>query len=87
MNGCGQVSTSDTLFYNSWFSGIKIVEEAYAEETEYCGPTNKIHKAFFLTLLEILLKYLPGSSPIVMENKSIITGRGTLMEIGYKLKD
>ena len=66
MNGRGKFYTSDTLFSDSWFSGIKIVQEAYEEVTEYCWPIKKTHKAFFLTLLEILMKYFPGGSPIVM---------------------
>ena len=54
--GCGQLSSNETFFSDSWFSGVKIVEDANAEGVDFCGPVKKIHKEFCLSALENLMK-------------------------------
>ena len=50
--GCGHMSSNDTLFADSWVSGMKIAEEAMAEGVYYCGPVKTIHKGFCLVTLK-----------------------------------
>ena len=81
--GCGKLTSNDTHFADSWFSGVKKVEEAMAEGVDYCGLEKTIHKGFCLATLEKLIKYWPGGSYIVMNNTPRVHGGRPLMDIGY----
>ena len=43
---CVQLTPNDTYFDDSWFSYVKMVEEAMAAGVDYCGPVKMIHKSF-----------------------------------------
>ena len=43
---CGQLSSNDRLFYDSWFSILKKLEEANAEVVDCCGHVKTSHKEF-----------------------------------------
>ena len=58
--GCGQLTLNNTYFADSWFSGVKMDEEAVAEGVHYCGPVKRSHKGFCLSTLEKLIKYWQG---------------------------
>ena len=49
---CGKLSPNDTLFYDIWFSGVKIEEVTITERVDYYGPVKKSQKLFFLDTLE-----------------------------------
>ena len=44
---CGQLSSNDTFFADSWFRGVKTSEEAMAEGIDYYGHVKTNHKVFF----------------------------------------
>ena len=46
--GCNQLTSNDTYFADSWFSGLKTVDEVMAEGVYYCGPVKTIHNIFFV---------------------------------------
>ena len=50
--GCDQLTSNDTYFSDSWFSGVKTAEKAMAEGVDYCGPVKTNHKGFCLATLE-----------------------------------
>ena len=82
--GCGQLTSNDTYFANSWFSGVKMAEEAMAEGVDYCGPVKTSHKGFCLAILEKLIKYFPAGSYLVLRSTPRVPGDIPLMAIGYK---
>ena len=49
--GCGQLMQNDTYFADSWFSGVKMAEEAMAEGVDYCGTEKTSHKGFCISIL------------------------------------
>ena len=48
--GCGQLTSNDTYFSDSWFSSVPTDEEIAAVGVDYCGPGKTSHKVFFATL-------------------------------------
>ena len=50
--GCGQLTSNDTYFSDSWFSSVKTTEEVMASGVEYCGTVKTIHKVFCIATLE-----------------------------------
>ena len=54
--GCGKISLNDTLFSDSWFSGVKTEEEVNTEGINFCGTLKTSHEGFFLAMLEKLMK-------------------------------
>ena len=44
--GCGQLTSNNTYFANSWFSSVKTAEEAMAVVVNYCGLSKTTHKVF-----------------------------------------
>ena len=59
-------------------------EEAMAEGVNYFGPVKTIHKSFCLDTLEMLMKYWPVWSYLVLNSTPIVPVDRPLMEIGYK---
>ena len=51
--GCGQLTSNDTYFADSWFSSVKTAEEVMAAGVDYCGLVKMSHKGFCLDTLEI----------------------------------
>ena len=45
--GCGQLTSNDTYFADSWFSSVQNAEEMAAAGVDYCGPVKTSHKVFF----------------------------------------
>ena len=45
--GCGQLTSNDTYFSDSWFSYVKTDEEMAAAGVDYCGLVKTSHKSFF----------------------------------------
>ena len=82
--GCGQLTSNDTYFSDSWFSSVKTAEEMAAAGVDYCGPVKTSHKGFCLATLEKLMKYWPGGSYLVMKNTPIFPCGRPLLAIGYK---
>ena len=58
--GCGQLTSNNTYFSDSWFSSVKTAEEMAASGVIYCGPAKTSHKGFCLAMLEKLMKDWPG---------------------------
>ena len=54
--GCGKLTSNDTYFDDSWFSGAKIAVELMFEKVDYCVLVKTSHKGFFLATLENLTK-------------------------------
>ena len=44
--GCGQLTSEDTYFADSWFSSVKTSGEMAAAGVNYCGPVKTSHKGF-----------------------------------------
>ena len=44
--GCGQLTSNDTYFYDIWFSGVNMGEEAMAVGVGFGGPAKMSHKVF-----------------------------------------
>ena len=49
--GCGQLTSNDTYFSDSWFSSVNTAEEMAAAGVDYCGPVKTSHKGFCLAKL------------------------------------
>ena len=81
--GCGQLTSSDTYFADSWFCSVKTAEEMAAAGVNFCGPVKTIHEGFCLATLEKLMKYWPGGSYLVLKSTPIFPGEITLLAIGY----
>ena len=43
---CGQLTSNDTYFSDSWFSCVKNAKEMVAIGVNYCGPAKTSHKGF-----------------------------------------
>ena len=82
--GCGQLTSNDTYFADSWFSSVKTAEEVMASGIDYCGPVKMIHKDFCLAKLEKLIKDWTGGPYIVMKSTPRFNGGRSLMAIEYK---
>ena len=63
--GCGQLTSNDTYFSDSWFSYVKTAEEMAAAGVDYCGPVKISHKGFCLATLYKLMKDWPVGSYLV----------------------
>ena len=50
--GCGQLTSNNTYFADSWFSSVKTAEEMAASGVNYCGPVKTSHMGFCLATLE-----------------------------------
>ena len=44
--GCGQLTSNDTYFSDSWFSSLKTSEDMAAAGVDYCGTAMTSHKFF-----------------------------------------
>ena len=82
--GCGQLTSNDTYFADSWFSSVKTAEEMAAAGVNYCGPVKTSHKGFCLATLEKLMKDWPGGSYLVLKSTPRFPGESPLLAIGYK---
>ena len=82
--GCGQLTSNDIYFADSWFSSVKTAEEMAAAGVDYCGPVKTIHKGFCLATLEKLMKDWPGGSYLFMKSNPSFPGERPLLAIGYK---
>ena len=80
--GCVQMTSNDTYFADSWFSGVKTYEDVMAKGVDYCGPVNTSRKGFCLATLENLMKECPVESYLVMESTPRVPGDIPLMTIG-----
>ena len=82
--GCGQITSNDTYFSGIWFSSAKTSDEEMAVGVNYFGTEKMSHKVFFLARLEILMKYCPGGSYLVMKSTPRFTGERLILAIRYK---
>ena len=82
--GCGQMTSNDTYFSDSWFSILKMAEEMAAAGVGYCGPAKTIHKGFCSATLEKFMRDWTGGSYLVMKSTPIFTGERPLLDIGCK---
>ena len=82
--GCGQLTSNYTSFADIWFSSVKTAEEVMASRVNYFGILKTRHKGFFLATIEIMMKYWPGGSYLVMKSTPRVYGGIPLMAIGYK---
>ena len=82
--GCGQLSSNDTLFFDTWFSGVKTAEGVNAEGEDFCGPEKTSHKGFCLDMLEKLMKEWLVGSHIFMKSTPRFPGDRPPMDIRYK---
>ena len=82
--GCGQLTSNDTYFSDSWFSSVKTSEEMAATGVNYCGLAKTIHKGFYLAMLEKLIKDWPGGSYLVIKSTPRFTGERPLLAVGHK---
>ena len=80
--GCGQLTSNDTYFADSWFSSVKTTDEMAAEGVDYCRPVKTSHKGFFLDTLEKLMKDWPGGSYLVLNSTPRFPGEIPLLAIG-----
>ena len=78
------MTSNETYFSDSWFSGVKIYEEAVSEGVDYSGLAKTSHKGFCLYTLEKLMRNWLGGSYLVMKGTPIFPGARTLMDIVYK---
>ena len=82
--GCGQLKSIDTYFYDSWFSVVKIAVELMDEKLYYCRLAKTSHKGFCLATLENLMKDWPGGSYLVLTITPIVPGDIHFLDSGYK---
>ena len=82
--GCGQLTSNDTYFADSWFSSVKTADEMAAAGVDYCGLVKKSHKGFCLATLEKLIKDWPRGSYLVMKSTPRFPGEIPILDIGYK---
>ena len=45
-NGCGKMTSNDTYFADSWFSGVNKSKGEISEGLDYCGPVKNSLKGF-----------------------------------------
>ena len=79
---CGQMTSNNTYFADSWFSSVKTADEMAAAGVDYCGPVKTNHEGFCLAKLEKLTKYWPGGSYPVLKITPIFPGEIPLLAIG-----
>ena len=79
---CGQLTSNDTYFADSWFSSVKTSDEMETAGVDYCGPVKMSHKGFCLITLEKLMKDRPKGSYLVMKSNKIFPGERPLLAIG-----
>ena len=82
--GCGQLTSNDTYFVDSWFSSVKTAEEMAAAGVDHCMLVKTRHKGFCLAKLENLMKDWPGGSYLVLNSTPRFPGEIPLLAIGYK---
>ena len=82
--GCGQLTSNNTYFADSWFISVKTAKEMVATGVDYCGEVKTSHKGFFLATLEKLMKDWPGGSYLVLKSTPSFPGKRPLLAIGYK---
>ena len=75
--GCGQLTSNDAYFVDSWFSSVKTAEEMAAAGVDYCGPVKTSQKGFCLATLEKLMKDWPGGSYLLLKSTPIFPGEKT----------
>ena len=54
--GCGNFSSNDTFFSDSYNRRVKTLEEANAEGVDYCRPVKTSNKRFCIATSEKLIK-------------------------------
>ena len=84
--GSGRLSSTNTLFSDIWFSGVKTMEDKNTEGIYYCRYVKTSHKGFCLAQLEKLLKEWPGGFYLFMNRSLIFPCNKSIMDIGYKYK-
>ena len=82
---CGQLTSSDTYFADSWFSSVKSAEEMAVSWVNYCTPAKTSHKGFCLATLKKLTKDWPGGSYLVVKSTPRLPGELPLLAIGASL--
>ena len=82
--GCGQLTSNDTYFSDSWFGSVKTADEVMTEGVDYYLPVKTIYKGFCLATLENLVKDCPGGSYLVIKSDTRVPGSIPLLVIGYK---
>ena len=80
--GCGQLTSTDTYFADSWFSSVKTAEEMAAAGVDYCVPVKTSRKGFCLSTLEKLTRDWPGGPYLVFKSTPIFIGERPLLDIG-----
>ena len=48
---CGQLTSNDTYFSDSWFSSVKSAEKEMYVRVDYCGRAKTSHNSFYLATL------------------------------------
>ena len=81
---CCRLTSNWTYFADSWFSGVKVSDEAMDMGVDYWVPVKMSHKGFWQTTLEKLTKEWPVGSYIVMKSNPRVPGDRPLMAIWYK---
>ena len=81
---CVQLTSNDTYFTDSWFSGVRTGQEVMDERVEYCGTLKTSRKGFCLATLENLMKDCPGGSYLILEINPRVSADIPIMDIGYK---
>ena len=81
---CGQLTSNDTYFSDSWFSSVKTAQGAMAAGVNYCGLVKTSHKGFCLATLEKLMKDWTVGSYLVMKNTPRVPGGRKVISIRYK---
>ena len=82
--GCGQLTSNETYFADSWFGSVKTYGESMDSGVHYCGPVNMSHKGFCLATLEKLMEDWPGGSYLVINSTPRFTDEIPPLAIGYK---
>ena len=82
--GCGQLTSNETYFSDSWFSSVKNTEEAMDAGADYCEPVKTSHNGLCLATLEKLIKDWQGELYLVMNSTPPVPGEKKLLAIGYK---
>ena len=49
-NGCDELASKESYFYDICFSVVKTDKEGIDEEVDYCRPVKIIHKGFLLAM-------------------------------------
>ena len=81
---CFRLTSNNTYFADSWFSGVKTAEEAMAAGVDHCGTEKMNHKGFCIATLEKLTKYWMGGSYLVMNITTRVPSSRPLLYISFK---